>query len=184
MLRSEFAETSTAGPAPARALSSSRSSARSILFMTVRAFAYVTLPAMWSASCSEVTSSRTTTLALFTPYRCSISLTCDSVMRVSLACCATVMPPEPDFSTVMLGGSWLRRMPMLPSSEVSTRAWCGWKTSRISSTRSALLATDSILFPRPRPLEAPFMMPGRSSICMRAPLYSIMPGTTVRVVNW
>ena len=49
--------------------------------------------------------------------------------------------------------------------------------------KSAFLATDNISLPRPLPLEAPVIIPGMSSICILAPLYSITPGTMSKVVN-
>ena len=52
------------------------------------------------------------------------------------------------------------------------------------STRSAFLATESTFLPKPLPLDAPSTIPGRSIIWILEPLYCIIPGTAVSVVNW
>jgi len=50
-------------------------------------------------------------------------------------------------------------------------------------TKSAFLATERTFFPIPFPEAAPLMIPGKSMTCIFAPLYSIIPGIAVSVVN-
>uniref|UniRef100_A0A6B0UF33 Putative secreted protein n=1 Tax=Ixodes ricinus TaxID=34613 RepID=A0A6B0UF33_IXORI len=84
----------------------------------------------------------------------------------------------------MLGGSLLSLMPTASSSCSSSFLWTSpLVASSIMTTKSAVLATAMTCRPLPLPWEAPSMIPGRSSNCMLAPLYSMTPGMQVRVVN-
>ena len=57
------------------------------------------------------------------------------------------------------------------------------EASSIISTMSEFRATSITCFPRPLPVAAPWMMPGRSISWIAAPLYVTLPGIAVSVVN-
>jgi hypothetical protein len=75
-------------------------------------------------------------------------------------------------------------MPISDNSFTNIEKWFGWNTSTTIKTKSAFLATERTFFPIPFPEAAPLMIPGKSMICIFAPLYSIIPGIAVSVVNW
>jgi len=94
-----------------------------------------------------------------------------------------LIPPIFFFLTVTSGIDSLGLIPIFrSSSRITGRCW-GLNTSRTTTIKSELRDTESISFPLPLPLEAPVIIPGRSKICILAPLYSMIPGMISKVVN-
>lgn len=118
-----------------------------------------------------------------------------------------VMPPPVLILNATFGLFWFSRIPTVSNSRSScslvqtryvntpfytftfsryTRSYfcCSlFVASNIIKTISAVRATAMTCLPRPLPWEAPSIIPGKSSNWICAPLYSILPGIHVKVVN-
>lgn len=95
-----------------------------------------------------------------------------------------LIPPLSFFRKTIFGGSLLMRIPNPSSSFSMTRfSVSGLLTSRTMKIKWQVFATAMTCRPRPFPSFAPWMIPGRSSIWIAAPLYITWPGTVVKVVN-
>lgn len=105
-------------------------------------------------------------------------------MCVSGTVFVMLIPPLSFFLKTMLGGSLLIRIPN-PSSSASITFLSvrGLLTSKTMKIRWHVFATAMTWRPRPLPSLAPWIIPGRSSIWIAAPLYWTCPGTVVNVVN-
>lgn len=105
-------------------------------------------------------------------------------MCVSGTVFVMLIPPLSFFLNTMFGGSLLIRIPN-PSSSASITFLSvrGLLTSKTMKIRWQVFATAMTWRPRPLPSLAPWIIPGRSSIWIAAPLYWTWPGTVVNVVN-
>mmetsp|Transcript_13993 Transcript_13993/g.41798 ORF Transcript_13993/g.41798 Transcript_13993/m.41798 type:complete len:282 (-) Transcript_13993:151-996(-) len=146
---------------------------------------YVRLPSHASMNWSVVTSSRTATVADVMRY--------SRRMRAATSCVTPFVcghshwkstPPRSFFFILMQGGFSLRRMPKLSSSR-SIKNLCvtGLPASNTIMIKSHVRAAAMTWRPRPLPVAAPSMIPGKSRIWIRAPRYFIVPGIAVSVVN-
>ena len=105
-------------------------------------------------------------------------------MCVSGTVFVMLIPPLSFFLNTILGGSLLILIPN-PSSSASITFLSvrGLLTSKTMNIRWQVFATAMTWRPRPLPSLAPWIIPGKSSIWIAAPLYWTWPGTVVNVVN-
>mmetsp|Transcript_9635 Transcript_9635/g.39284 ORF Transcript_9635/g.39284 Transcript_9635/m.39284 type:complete len:232 (+) Transcript_9635:651-1346(+) len=161
----------------------------SILLYTYKQVTYLRLPLMTSMSWSVVTSSRTSNSTLCNLYSCKICcavLTGSSPSLVRGTVALNLTPPVFFLTSVTFGGRLLSRMPTVSNSRSRMTRWLltpSLAASRTISTKSAVLATAMTSRPRPLPIAAPWMIPGKSRSWMRTSLYKTLPGMHVSVVN-
>mmetsp|Transcript_22866 Transcript_22866/g.71666 ORF Transcript_22866/g.71666 Transcript_22866/m.71666 type:complete len:206 (+) Transcript_22866:483-1100(+) len=134
---------------------------------------------------SIVQSSRRVTVTVLSLYSLRMRVAISFVRP--LVCGTSSWMSTPPLSLrliVTCGGSSFRRIPKLSNSR-SMRNLCvtGLAASSTIMMRSHVRAAEITCRPRPFPVAAPSMIPGKSRTCIRAPRYRSVPGIAVSVVN-